>query len=533
MRNWQVRMMPIGRSCTTSGTVSLSTLPSELLLKIFRSLIPSNAHDNSEKVDLQSIRSTCKALNSAATELFFESWPILLWERDNSFEPTKSFSLLREHPSLAALVKSVTIKTAACSDKYILRLIKAEFVWETLNTDSNQGFIKGPSDEKIMSELIRRFSVLPNIQRVALRTPSLSDGQFYNKFLACIHARGKKVKKSTLALRITDRRIHTRCFPFHFQSITATLRALPPKVKSATLEIDLESFPRVIDIPAFFSQNARLRTQLDSLSLVIEEKRIPPECASSTWCDMINRFESLTQLAIHVSGPPLTATTARYQREKSIVTRLLVWFHLPNVRRLTLSQSVICVSDFRNLRTAFPNLEVLEVENVAIMSPNEDSIPLGRTTWLEVAQHIDREYKGRCILSFGSGPILEIDGKLDNDHFGYSVAPNSAITRTLKTPALEILTAISNSKRPEYTDSCTNGDARAPDFELEQQYTRMTEHTPPNVTINSVHAMTAPYWKDVDTKGMEFRYYGFLRQNRPVYPDRGGPPPGVHPLDWG
>lgn len=313
------------------------------------------------------------------------------------------------------------------------------------------------------------------------------------------------------------------------------LRTLPPKSKSAKLEIDLESFPRDFDIPALFSKNAHLKTQLDSLSLVIEEKRIPPDCGSPRWCDMINRFESLTQLMIHVSGPPLTATTARYQQEKSIVTRLLVWLRLPSVRHLTLSQCLICVSDFRNLCMAFPNLEVLEVENVAIMSPNEDSIPLGRTTWLEVAKHINRDYNGRCILSFGSGPILQIDGKLDNDHFGYSVAPNWAITRTLKTPALETLTAMSRSKRPDYTDICTNGYARAPDFELEQQYMGMTEHTPPNVTIKSVHVMTAPYWKEIDTSGIRYTYYGILHEDRPVYPDRAPPPPppGVHPLDWG
>lgn len=107
---------------------SFNTLPQELQLNVFHFLLPDDP-EQKEQPDLGHLRLTCKSVYPSATEVFFERFHLLLWQKNNAYVEFKSFQLLRDNPKYAALVRSVWVGLAAANDVW-LRKEAALGLWD-------------------------------------------------------------------------------------------------------------------------------------------------------------------------------------------------------------------------------------------------------------------------------------------------------------------------------------------------------------------------------------------------------------------
>jgi hypothetical protein len=98
--------------------VSRDTLPAETQLSIFHLLLPEDPNEK-DRSDLGKLRLTCKALRPTATELYFESYYMLLRKQGNIYVQPRSLQLLREEPHLAGLVLNVWIAAAAAEPAWL------------------------------------------------------------------------------------------------------------------------------------------------------------------------------------------------------------------------------------------------------------------------------------------------------------------------------------------------------------------------------------------------------------------------------
>jgi hypothetical protein len=75
----------------------------------------------------------CKALKPCATELFFESYDLLLRKEGGAYVQSRSIQLLREKPDLAKLVRRVWIALAAATPQWLRE--RAAFSYYTVPSE--------------------------------------------------------------------------------------------------------------------------------------------------------------------------------------------------------------------------------------------------------------------------------------------------------------------------------------------------------------------------------------------------------------
>lgn len=122
-----------------------------------------------------------------------------------------------------------------------------------------------------------------------------------------------------------------------------------------------------------------------------------------------------------------------------------------------------------------------------------------------MAKYINQSYDSKCALVFDSGPFIERQGNFeDNGAFDYCPEDNPAVTRLVKVPAQQILTAMSQATT-EYSD-------------LSSHYFKLTKHKHPLPVLTTARELEARgmygdyerHDQCVQTPAMTIMYYEVL-----------------------
>jgi hypothetical protein len=511
---------------------SLDAMPVETQLQIFRSLLPVDL-DNPDRSALASLRLTCKAVKAAATEVYFERYYLLVRREGSAYVQTLSWELLFQRPDLAALVRSVWIALAAADRDWLRK--QAAFGHHTVPDEEKTlelayratdmyTFAKYRGDESLSDDVrrcrlvkdflsaqysiireyhqlfiapheysnkyreivshstldtfLRRWlQILPNAHHVRLVRPPIVHTPFYTERYNFWMEKGFENWAFDLKVPRDCSYPDSSLFPWHPLFSMLGLVVLPSACKSLELGVLLDYWPFESEHEGkvIFEQNPALHAQLDCLSLLIYPGSYlyqgwSMERSLLTWARFVNLFSSLSTISMNYYCDPLTwerfQDSGRIQLTESFLPNLM----LPNVRHLNITSGVLLPDYFSTLKVGFPSLLKLQFEKVAFIVPTASLRKKRPNMWHTVARSIRDQFGGECIMAFGSGPFIEHQGHVGN--FGYfSRHGDPGITRVMKLPALEILSAISHDT--------TGSD------DLKKRYSDLMKHKRPNVRVTS------------------------------------------------
>ncbi|KAF2825853.1 hypothetical protein CC86DRAFT_407104 [Ophiobolus disseminans] len=194
--------------------------------------------------------------------------------------------------------------------------------------------------------------------------------------------------------------------------------------------------------------------------------------ALSRWVAFTNQLVTLKRLTISNKCFHRTWENAGRREQKALQRLFLPQLSLPDLCYLSLANTTLQPQDLSSFQRSFPKLVEFHVVNVAILAekPYHLKQKTRVTLWYRAATRIRDAYGGRCVLSFGQGPFLQSQGRLDGWLYFYSHEKDPVITSILKPPVLTILSAVARSTTP--------------DAALRERYLTIMKHTRPKVIID-------------------------------------------------